>query len=181
MMASDAQLVRELRSVRGEAAARELYRAYGGELYGFAVTRLRDSGAAEEVVQDVFSRAWRHAADYDATRASVRTWLYAIARNVIIDIERCRERRPRLSGSDGAGSRAAHEPIERALLGWQVQLAFERLTPEHREVVALAHLEGWTLRDIAERLEIPVGTVKSRAFYGLESLRLALEELGVTP
>ncbi len=172
-------LLRDLCSDRGEQAARALYRAYSGELYGFALNRLGDRGQAEEVVQDVFMRVWRHAGEYDATRGSVRTWLYGIARNAVIDLERHRSRRPPLAAHepqerDGA---APDEPIERALLRWQVQAALERLTPEHREVVRLAHLGGLSVREISDLLGLPEGTVKSRTYYALQNLRLALDEM----
>lgn len=181
MTAADEQLVRDLRSRRSEAAARELYRAYGAELYGFAVRRLGDRGAAEEVLQDVFARAWHHAADYEPARGSVRTWLYGIARNAIVDAERRRGRRPGLAAQDAVEELAADDPIDRALLRWQVQLAFSRLTPEHREVIELSHVQGLLLREIADRKGLALGTVKSRVYYALENMRLALEELGVTP
>ena len=171
-------LLRDLHTDRGEDAARALYRTYSGELYGFAVNRLGDRGLAEEVVQDVFTRLWRHAADYDASRGSVRTWLYGIARNAIVDLERHRARRPPVAArepdSEGADE---DEPIERALLRWQVQAALERLTPEHREVVRLAHLGGMSVREIADLTGLPEGTVKSRTYYALQNLRLALDEM----
>ena len=85
---------------------------------------------------------------------------------------------------------ALHEPddndapatghtIEQAMLGWQVAAALESLTPEHRQMVRLAHFQGLTMREIAERTRLPLGTVKSRTWYALRSLRLVLEEMGV--
>ena len=171
-------LLRDLRSDRGEDAARALYRTYSGELYGFALNRLGDRGLAEEVVQDVFMRVWRHAAEYDAGRGSVRTWLYGICRNAIVDLERHRSRRPPLAARDQEDDEASQdEPIERALLRWQVQAALERLTPEHREVVRLAHLGGLSVKEIAKLLGLPTGTVKSRTYYALQNMRLALDEM----
>ncbi|HEX8122308.1 MAG TPA: sigma-70 family RNA polymerase sigma factor [Solirubrobacteraceae bacterium] len=172
-------LLRDLRSDRGEDAARALYRTYSGELYGFALNRLGDRGLAEEVVQDVFLRVWRHAPEYDAGRGSVRTWLYGIARNAIVDLERHRSRRPPMAArdQDDEASASADEPIERALLRWQVQAALERLTPEHREVVRLAHLGGLSVKEIADLTGLPSGTVKSRTYYALQNLRLALDEM----
>ena len=172
-------LLRDLRSDRGEDAARALYRTYSGELYGFALNRLGDRGLAEEIVQDVFTRVWRHSREYDAGRGSVRTWLYGIARNAIIDLERHRSRRPPLAARDpeGEGGAGEDEPIERALLRWQVQAALERLTPEHREVVRLAHLGGLSVREIADLTGLPEGTVKSRTYYALQNLRLTLDEM----
>jgi RNA polymerase sigma-70 factor (ECF subfamily) len=176
----DSLLLRDLRSHRGEDAARALYRTYSGELFGFALSRLGDRGQAEEVVQDVFTRVWRHAGKYDRGRGSVRTWLYGITRNAIVDLERHRSRRPPVASRDAeeeeeAGAR--DEPIERALLRWQVQSALERLTPEHREVVRLAHLGGLSVQEIADLTGLPAGTVKSRTYYALQNLRLALDEM----
>ena len=181
MATSDLQLMQRVRGDDSGEAMRDLYRAYAGELYGFALNGLGERGAAEEVVQEVFTRAWRHADRYDPARGSVRTWLYQIARHAIIDARRRAAVRP---------ASALHEPaeadlpasaptIEQAMLGWQVISALERLTPEHRQVIRLAHFQGLTMREIGERLQLPVGTVKSRTWYALRSLRLALEELGV--
>ena len=117
-MPTDAQLLARISSDATGEALRALYRAYAGELYGFALNALGDRGTAEEVVQEVFTRAWRHAEAYDPTRGSVRTWLYQIARHAIIDMRRRAAVRPAL---------ALHEPrdeqdpeglsIERAMLG----------------------------------------------------------------
>lgn len=92
MASGDEILIRALDSERGEEAARSLYRTYGSELYGFALNRLGDRGLAEEVVQEIFTRVWRNADAFDARRGSVRTWLYGIARNTIVDVERHRSR-----------------------------------------------------------------------------------------
>jgi len=171
--------LRALEAPGGERAARELYRAFGGELYGFALARLRDRGLAEEVVQDVFTRVWQRAEDYQGERGSLRTWLYAITRNAVVDAERRRSRRPRMSLHEPPDVGSDADPIEQALLRWQVQLAFARLTPDHREVLHLAYVEGLKLREIAQRLGLPLGTVKSRVHYAAQGLRLALEELEV--
>ena len=181
MNASEQKLMRNLATDRDDRAARDLYRAYSDELYGFALRRLRDRGAAEEVVQDVFTRAWRHAGEWEPSRGSLRTWLYGIARNAVIDHERRRSRRPQVDSDETDHIADAGEPIEQAVVRWQVEIALGRLRPEHREVIALAHIQGLRIREIAERLGLAEGTVKSRTYYGLQSLKLALEELGVTP
>jgi RNA polymerase sigma-70 factor, ECF subfamily len=161
---------------------RTLYRTYGPELYGFAVNSLGDRQLAEEVVQDVFTRVWRHADSFDPSRATFRTWIYGIARNAIIDLKRRRAVRPSVATApeeldEGPGA----DELERALLTWQVSAALERLTPEHRQVIRLAHFQGLRLREIAELTGLPLGTVKSRVSYALRGMRLALEEMGVEP
>ena len=108
------------------------------------------------------------------------TWLYAIARNRIVDARRRAAVRPVSSG--GPLETEAGEldrELERAVLRWQVAAALARLSPEHREVVRLAHWGGLSLREIAERAGVPIGTVKSRAYYALRSLRLILDEMEV--
>jgi RNA polymerase sigma-70 factor (ECF subfamily) len=165
-----------------EQTLRALYRQYGGELYGFAVNSLGDRGLAEELVQDVFTRVWRHADQYDPAKASFRTWLYGIARNAVIDFNRRRSVRPSLAAHESIGEdKEPFDSIEQAVTRWQVAAALERLTPEHREVIRLAHFQGLTLREVSERTGLPLGTVKSRASYALRGLRLALEEMGVRP
>ncbi len=181
MAPSDVQLIQRVRADDTGEAMRALYRAYSGELFGFALNALGERGAAEELVQEVFTRAWRHAGSYDPGRGSVRTWLYQIARHAIIDARRRASVRPALPlhapGEAEAGEMGP--TIEQAMLGWQVVSALERLTPEHRQVIRLAHVQGLSMREIAERCELPVGTVKSRTWYALRSLRLALEEQGI--
>jgi RNA polymerase sigma-70 factor (ECF subfamily) len=178
---TDADLMERLSGDATGEALRELYRAYAGELLGFALHSLGERGVAEEVVQEVFLRAWRRADSYDPARGSVRTWLYQIARHAIIDQRRRASARPALAGEPLFERASAGEEIEQAMLGWQVAAALERLTPEHRQMIRLAHFQGLSVREIAERCEIPVGTVKSRTWYALRSLRLVLEEMGVVP
>lgn len=175
-------LLKTLQTDAGDETMRTLYREYAPELYGFAVGSLGDRGMAEELVQEVFTRVWRHADSFDPERASFRTWLYGIARNAIIDMKRRGAARPSLAAQRAEPEDAsADEPIERAVLRWQVAAALARLTPEHRQVIRLAHFQGLTLREIAEQTGVPLGTIKSRSSYALRGLRLALEEMGVEP
>jgi RNA polymerase sigma-70 factor (ECF subfamily) len=182
-MPTDAQLLAKLPTDATGESLRALYRAYSGELYGFALNALGDRGTAEEIVQEVFTRVWRHAEAYDPERGSVRTWLYQIARHAIIDMRRRASVRPPLALQEPEpdADHAEGLSIERAMLGWQVATALDRLSPEHRQVIRLAHVQGLSVREIAERCGLPEGTVKSRTWYALRSLRLVLEEMGVQP
>ena len=181
MTVADQRLLLALDSRNAEQAAHELYRGYGPELYGFAVSRLGDRQLAEEVVQDVFTNVWRRATDYDVARGTLRAWLYGITRNAIVDAERRRGRRPRTLAHEPRDEASADDPIELALMRWQLQLAFERLTHDHREAIRLTHVEGLKLTEVAAVLGLPVGTVKSRVYYAMQALRLACEELEILP
>jgi RNA polymerase sigma-70 factor, ECF subfamily len=179
--AADAALVDRLATDETGEAMRELYRLYGGELFGFALNALGDRGAAEEIVQEVFLRAWRHARTYDPRKAAVRTWLYQITRHAIIDARRRASVRPGLPRHKSEVETEGGPTLEQSMLGWQVAAALERLTPEHRQMIRLAHFQGLSVREIADQCELPIGTVKSRTWYALRSLRLVLEEMGVVP
>ncbi|HEY1356786.1 MAG TPA: sigma-70 family RNA polymerase sigma factor [Thermoleophilaceae bacterium] len=178
MTASDTVLVRQLATEPSGEGLRTLYRRYSGELYGFAMGALGDSGLAEEVVQDAFTSVWRNADRFDPSRASFRTWLYALTRNRIVDLRRRASARPRLADSDeGQELAELDEGLELAALRWQVGAALNKLSTEHREVIRLAHFESLTLREVAEALGLPLGTVKSRSYYALRHLRLVLDEM----
>jgi RNA polymerase sigma-70 factor (ECF subfamily) len=159
---------------------RAVYAAHGPELYRFAVRSLGDRGLAEEAVQETFVRAWRAADRFDDELGSLRTWLFAIVRNVVIDLSRSRAVRPGLTVAaahvdDGA---FVDEAFERVLTAWQVEEALRMLSEEHRGALVEVHYKGGTYGDVALTLGIPVGTVKSRVYYALKAMRLALEELG---
>lgn len=158
-----------------ERDVREAYAAHAGELYGFAVRSLSDSGLAEEAVQETFLRAWRAGERFDPQIGSLRTWLFAILRNVVIDLGRARAARP---GVAEAGIEPAVEPFDEALLSWQVEEAMRRIGDQHRRVLVETYYRGRPYAEVAEELGVPEGTVKSRVYYALRALRVALEEIG---
>jgi RNA polymerase sigma-70 factor (ECF subfamily) len=167
-----------------EEGVRTVYAAHGAELYRFALRSLGDPGLAEEAVQETFLRAWQAADRFDERLGSLRTWLFAIVRNVVIDLSRARAARPAVHDTRGApvidlGAFEESE-IDRALAAWQVEEALRRLGDEHRIVLVEVHYKGRPYAEVAADLGIPVGTVKSRVFYALQAMRLALEELGWT-
>jgi RNA polymerase sigma-70 factor (ECF subfamily) len=158
-----------------ERDVRAAYSAYAGELYGFALRSLGDSGLAEEAVQETFLRAWRAGDRFDPELGSLRTWLFAILRNVVIDLGRARASRP---GVAAAGPEPAHDPLDAALLAWQVEEALRRIGEQHRRVLLETYYRGRPYAEVAAELGVPEGTVKSRVYYGLRALRNALEERG---
>jgi RNA polymerase sigma-70 factor (ECF subfamily) len=160
-------------------ALRAVYAAHGPELYRFARRSLGDAGLAEDAVQETFVRAWRASASYDPAKSSQRTWLFAILRNVVIDLARARRVRPPVASSgDGPDTSRADDDIERVLTTWQVEAALAAIDHEHRQVLVEVHWRGRPYAEVAAELGIPAGTVKSRVYYGLRALRGALEAQG---
>ncbi len=158
-----------------ERDVREAYAAHAAELYGFAVRSLGDAGLAEEAVQETFLRAWRAGERFDPEIGSLRTWLFAILRNVVIDLGRARAARP---GVAEQGVEPSVEPFDEALLAWQIEEAMRRIGDQHRQVLVETYYRGRPYAEVAEELGVPEGTVKSRVYYGLRALRVVLEEMG---
>ena len=167
-----------------DAALRAAYEAHGGELFRFARRSLGDAGLAEDAVQEAFVRAWRASASYDPARASQRTWLFAILRNVV---DRPRPgpagppaARPR-SGDDAGPDddpAAGDDAIDQMLTVWQVEAALAELADDHRTALVEVHWRGRPYAEVADELGVPEGTVKSRVYYGLRAMRTALESQG---
>jgi RNA polymerase sigma-70 factor, ECF subfamily len=162
-------------ALHGERDVREAYAAHAGELYGFAMRSLSDSGLAEEAVQETFVRAWRAGDRFDPQIGSLRTWLFAILRNVVIDLGRARAARP---GVAEGGIEPTVDPLDEALLSWQVEEAMRQIGDQHRRVLVESFYKGRPYAEVAEELGVPEGTVKSRVYYGLRALRVVLEEMG---
>lgn len=174
--------------LRSEDGIHSAYTAHGAELYRFALRQLHDEGAAQDVVQEVFLRAWRAAHSYDPSVASLRVWLFAIARNVVIDETRRRAVRPAAHDDDALANLLADNGTgvpdsftESTLDSWLVEEALRKLSAEHRGALVETYLRGRKYAEVAAEMGVPVGTVRSRVFYGLKALRLALEEMGVQP
>lgn len=143
--------------------------------------RLRaDERQAEELVQDVMLTVWRKAELFDPSKASVGTWIFTIARNRFIDSVR-RQKRPELDADDPSLAPDAPVPADTALMsvetGRRVHAAMAALPRDQAEVIDLSFLEGLAHSEIAERLRIPLGTVKSRLRLAFGRLRAGLEDL----
>lgn len=158
----------------------DLQAAYAGPLFVYALRRLGDRGAAEEVVQDTLVKAWQAADRYDPARGTHAAWLFTIARNLVTDRHRRAAARPRSAAAKAEDAEPLTDgDVDRAIEAWQLADALTRLSPEHREAIVLIHYQGYSVADAATRLGVPAGTVKSRVYYGLRALRLQLEEAGV--
>lgn len=167
----------------GEPLGRLIDR-YSRPLFGLGMRLLGDRGAAEELVQDSFTRVWRSAGSYDPQRGSVRTFVYTLARRAAIDLHRRSARAPNPVEPGAVDQPLGHEPgvpddFERLLTGMEVRGAMDSLSAPHLEVLELFYDEGLTQRQISERLGVPLGTVKTRAYHALRALRGQLEGRGL--
>jgi RNA polymerase sigma-70 factor (ECF subfamily) len=162
-----------------DEGVRTVYAAHGPELYRFALRSLGDRGLAEEAVQETFVRAWQASDRFDDALGSLRTWLFAIIRNVVIDMSRARAVRPQIAAQgDPQDVIVLHDEIEQVLVAWQVEEALRMLSDEHRDALVEVHYKGRSYYEVAGERGVPVGTMKSRVYYALKAMRLALEELG---
>lgn len=157
-----------------QAGLREAFLACG-ELFGFARRSLGSAETAEDAVQETFARAWRFRTRFDVNLGSLRTWLLDIERRVVLDLGARQIKSPAFP-FEASHDVAYEDRIEVAMLGWQMESALERLSPEHRLVITEIYFNGRSGREVAELFALPEGTVRSRAFFALRMLRLLLEE-----
>ncbi len=171
---SDESLLR-LVSAKDEKAMTSLFDRYGGLVYSVALRVLRDSGRAEDLLQDVFFQLWRNPGAFLPSRGSLGAWLLVVTRNRAIDI--LRRKRPMDSIDDhpiSSGQNLATE-VERSTMMQKVRTVLTTLPPEQRNTLELAYFEGLTQTEISERTGDPLGTVKTRIRLALMSLRKALQ------
>ena len=154
-----------------------MYDRHARPVYSLALRILQDQGEAEDIVQDVFSQAWRQAAHYDPSRGAVAAWLYTLARSRAIDRLRANRARPEQAVDDRQAANVVDPrvPADMQLLSaeqvGQIRAALEALPVLQRAAIELAYYEGLTHMEIAERLEQPLGTVKTRIRLALGKLR----------
>jgi RNA polymerase sigma-70 factor, ECF subfamily len=173
--ALDAALVAKMASGdRGALAT--LYERHSGILLGLAMRIVRDRREAEDLLHDVFLEAWRSAKDFDPKRGRVRTWLAIRMRSRALDLQKS----ARVSRNAGdAGLEAVVDDNEGATPDHaRIRAALADLGPDQRRVLELAYFEGLSCTEIAARVAIPVGTVKSRIAAGLDRLRTGLARGG---
>lgn len=134
---------------------------------------------AEDVVQETMLRAWRNVGRLDDAQGSVRSWLFTVARNIVIDEWRSARGRSEQLFAEVPDAVIEPDRTDQLVGSWVVMEALRRLTPEHRAVIGLCYYGGVSVAEASRRLGIPEGTVKSRTHYALRALKLALAEVGV--
>ncbi len=160
---------------------RALYAEHGAALESCALSMTNgDLGRAQDAVQEVLVRAWRHPEALDRTRGSTRGWLLRTLRNVLIDEWRARSVRPETI-TDQPPETGVADGVDDVLQSWLVAEAVARLGQQHQDVIRECYFQGRSVAEAAERLGVPAGTVKSRTHYALKALRATLMEMGVTP
>jgi RNA polymerase sigma-70 factor (ECF subfamily) len=165
-----------------ETALAELYERIGRIAYGLAVRILRDERLAEDAVQEGFLTVWRTAVSFTAERAKASTWVLTLVHRRAVDLVRREERRraePLGDDEPGAAAGQAEGVEEVAWLRFErdrVQAALRELPDVQREAIELAYYGGFSQSELAERLGVPLGTIKSRMFAGLARLRELLDE-----
>jgi RNA polymerase sigma-70 factor (ECF subfamily) len=172
---SDGDLIRRV-AARDRDAFDELYARYARPVLGLALRRLGDRDRAEEAVQETFASIWRSARSYRAERGPGGPWVYAVARNAIVDRFRSRGE-PVAEAPDTADeARGPDERAEAADVAWRVHRALAELPASERTVVELAYWSGLSQSEVASYLGIPLGTVKTRTRAALARLASILEK-----
>ena len=174
-MSSDGELIQ--RAADGDRSAFEqLYSRYARPVFGLALRRLGDRGRAEDAVQETFASVWRSAGSYKPERGPGAPWLYAVARNAIVDRARSRSEIPAEIPDEPATGPGPPDQAEQNWVAWRVHRALEELPEREREVIQLAYWSGLSQSEVAEFLGLPLGTVKTRTRAALMRLSDSLGE-----
>jgi RNA polymerase sigma-70 factor, ECF subfamily len=160
---------------RDSGAFEELYHRYARSVFGLALRRLGDRMRAEDAVQETFAAVWRSARTYRPDRGAGAPWLYAVARNAIVDRSRNRAEPPGEAPDVASNEPGPDERAEASYTSWRVHRALEELPLSERDVIELAYYGGMSQTEVADFLGIPLGTVKTRTRAGLGRLADLLE------
>jgi RNA polymerase sigma-70 factor (ECF subfamily) len=164
-----------------EEGLRALYDGHAPVLLAYAL-RLTggDRARAEDIVQETLLRAWRHLEVLDDSAGSVRPWLFTVAQRLAIDAHRARGARPPETGDAALAAVPSLDDVEASLDRIVVADALQALSDDHRAVIVETYYRGRSVTEAARVLGVPPGTVKSRCYYALRALKLALAERGVS-
>ena len=172
---SDGDLIQRI-GIGDRNAFEALYRRFARAVFGLALRRLGDRGRAEDALQETFASVWRSASTYRPERGPGAPWLYAVARNAIVDRGRSRVEIPAEPPEEQAADPGPPEQAEASWLAWRVHLALQDLPESERTLLELAYWSGLSQSEVARFLNIPLGTVKTRTRSALARLADMLEE-----
>ncbi len=162
-----------------DAELRRLHDAHAGAVWRYVVHLTGDRSAADDTVQETLLRAWRDPRILSQDPSTTRSWMFTVARNIVIDEYRSARRRHELT-VDELPERSVEDRTDALFESLLIEEALASLSYEHRAVIVRAYYGGRSIAEVAHEFDIPEGTVKSRLHYGLRALRLALQEKGVT-
>jgi RNA polymerase sigma-70 factor, ECF subfamily len=162
------------------ALMQQLHADHSAALWGFCLHLTGDPARAEDVAQETLLRAWQRADRLDEARGSVRSWLFTVARNIVIDEWRSKRFQNERYTDQVPEPGDPVDQTDTLLQSWVVAEAITQLSSEHKAVLLECYYRGRSVAEASRRLGVPEGTVKSRTHYALRALRLALEELGVS-
>ncbi len=166
----------------------QLYMRYNRLLYSLAYHMVADPQVAEDILQESFIAIWRHATSYSPQSGAARSWLISIVQHRTIDYLRSVRRRSatmkeapleEIEFDERVAYPDVWDSVWRSVQSSQVRAALRRLPPEQRLVIELAYFQGWTHTEIADGLQLPLGTVKARMRLGLIHLKRILEQMGL--
>jgi RNA polymerase sigma-70 factor (ECF subfamily) len=175
---AEVEWLRRIAESRDASALEQLYDRYEKPIYAFAYRILQDAMAAEEAVQELFSRVWNKPDRYDPSQGKLSTWLFALTRNIAVDMLRRRgsrlpsmtvEQRTLTEVPDETADTA--EQVHRKLIGEHIRDALRELNPDQRQAIEYIYFQGLSQQEMAERFDIPLGTIKSRVRLALKQLR----------
>jgi RNA polymerase sigma-70 factor (ECF subfamily) len=170
-------LAKRLRK-RDRATLESLYEEYAPTVLGYLINSMSDRGAAEDVHQQVFLEVWQRAPSYDPERASVLTWIMTIARSRAVDELRRRRPEPHdpADGFDTVEDADPEQSLDALVERWRIAHLLSRLRTEEAELLRMRFYEGLSQSEVAERTDIPLGTVKMRMVTALRRLRDLIAE-----
>lgn len=173
-------LISRIASDRDPEAFEELFEEYAPRIKGFLLRQGADQSTADDLVQETLLTIWRKASQYSASRGTLSTWVFTIARNLRID--RIRRQKPWREADDDlsfmeSDEEPADEAVARGQMETRMRVAVSGLPPDQKEVIVLSYIEGLSQSDISARLDLPLGTVKSRMRLAYQRLRTSFEGL----
>lgn len=178
--ADDAVLLGRIGAGERGVAVAALYDRHAARVHAIGRRLLGNGGSAEELVQETFVRLWQSAHRFDPALGTAQAFITTIARRTAVDLHRRASARPRSAAFEGEEPLAGDDAFERVILELDVRDALTALPDKQREVLELSYRQDLTQRQIAERLEVPLGTVKTRTWHGLHALKRELEARNVT-
>ncbi|WP_042196560.1 RNA polymerase sigma factor [Paenibacillus camerounensis] len=183
-VADDVQLMQQIRQ-KDPDALEKLYDRYEQMIYSFAYRIVKDSMAAEEVMQELFMRIWKNAEQYDSAKGKLPTWMFTVTRNIAIDQLRKTNSRPAQQSADSEEVQQLRDTgamtedmVEMLLAGEQVREALLELSRDQQQVVDLIYYQGLTQQEAAYHVAVPLGTVKSRVRLAMRQLQKRLIHWG---